>query len=419
MVTSAYALGVENIDFITEERAVLPGTISDPITIQTQDSSGNSVQTTETIDLEFVSSSPTGEFLSSTGNPATKTMSKNTANRTFYYRDSSEGVFTITVRAVGRDTLKTWSANQVILVSLDAQEIGAESEESSNLSSTAGPSSPTSSNTGIEVAGGFDRITTPGSPITFRAILKKAPASLRSIKLSWSFGDGSVGEGEFATHTYRHPGEYVVVLNVVDKQNFSTSRMRVSVVEPDIALNPRDGYVEIVNNSKNEINLFNWKIIKGYKSFIFQPDTIILPKSSIMIDDSLFTMKSSIDGGVVLKNFLGQTISVFEDNSPIHNFIPEINIANALVSTSLSTENVYFEQDLNKQNQEIIERARLNTTTELVVLEDSQEGAGDNILETELPVISEDLPPEDLIFETEQDESILNKILKFVMGMLY
>ena len=106
---------ISKIVFTTEEQHIKQNELSGPITIQVQDSSGNTFQTPETIDLEFISSSETGEFLGSTGNPATKTMSRNTSNRTSYYKDSNEGSFVLTIKAVGRESGKSWEASQNIL----------------------------------------------------------------------------------------------------------------------------------------------------------------------------------------------------------------------------------------------------------------------------------------------------------------
>ncbi len=326
---SAYAAGVEKIVFITDSQTILPNTISLPLTIQAQDSNSSSIQTTETIDLEFLSSSPTGEFLNSAGAPATKTMSKNTANRTFYYRDSTSGTFSITVNAVGRDSLNKWSATQTITVSSSAsansnnEENNQENtdneidiEENSSLSSTSGPNIPNYStpSTNLEVSFGSDRITTPGSPINFQAFIKKNTSSNGSVSFSWSFGDGSVGNGALVSHIYKHPGDYAVILNSKSGNIFSTSRAKVKVVEPSLSLIKHENYIEIQNNSTVEANLFNWKIISEGKAFIFQIDTIVLPKSKISIDNSMLSMKGEVNNGeTILKNSLGVEVAFIKD----------------------------------------------------------------------------------------------------------
>lgn len=307
---------VAKIVFTTEPQTIKPSVISEALTFQTQDSTGNMIQTTETLDLVFTSTSQTGEFLNSAGNPVSKTMSVNTANRTFYYRDSSQGTFTLTVTATGRVSGEVLVASQQIIVSQDGAsrsgEVLAANTEStqSTQSATSGSATPSYATPAsqLEVLAGGDRVTTPGSPISFQAVIKKNSSANGSVSFSWSYGDGNVGGGALVTHMYKYPGEYAVVLNAKSGNNFAVSRLRVRVASPDLALTDFGDRIEIANNSNIEINLFNWKIINQDKAFIFQPDTIILPKSKILIDKSMLSMKGERVNGLAIKNFLGQTV---------------------------------------------------------------------------------------------------------------
>ena len=323
---------VSKIEFVTDPQSIKPNTLSSAITIQTQDSGGNSFQTPETIDLEFLSSSPTGNFLGSTGNSVTTYMSKNTANKTFYYKDSTEGTYTITINAKGRDTGEEWVATQQIIISSNASQndnsnndgevLGASSDTASSGGSSSGESSLTnvsSLSAQLEVQAGSDRATTPGSPIWFQATVKKNTAKA-NVDLSWSFGDGNVGVGSLVSHTYKYPGDYVVVLSAKAGEIFSVSRLKVKVGTPDILVSDGGEYLEIQNKSNTEVNLFNWKLESSGKAYIFQPNTIILPKSSIKIDKSILSIKGyGISPGISLKNYLGQ--EVFASNQ-----IKEINL---------------------------------------------------------------------------------------------
>ena len=321
---SAYAAGVEKIVFTTDSQSIKPNTLSGPITIQTQDSSGNSFQTPETLDLQFISTSPTGEFLGSTGNPATTYMNKNTANRTFYYRDSAEGNFTITVNIKGGDSGIELGANQQIIISSGASQnssennsntsgevLGASSDSSSSGSASSGGSSTnnvSSLSAQLEVLAGSDRTTSPGSPIWFQATVKKNTTSA-GPELSWSFGDGNVGTGPLVSHTYKYPGDYAVVLSAKAGDIFSVSRLKVKVADSDISISDKGEYLEISNNGNAEINLFNWKLENEGKGFIFQPNTIILPRSSIKLDKNLLTMRGLDNSlGTRLKNSLGEEV---------------------------------------------------------------------------------------------------------------
>ena len=94
--------------FVTEEQFVKTGQISAEIMIQAQNANSEAEKVSETNDIEFKTTSSTGEFLNATGNPVTTTMSKNTSSRTFYYKDSSEGTYTLTVVIKGRKTEKSY-----------------------------------------------------------------------------------------------------------------------------------------------------------------------------------------------------------------------------------------------------------------------------------------------------------------------
>lgn len=163
-------------------------------------------------------------------------------------------------------------------------------------------------NAQLEVIAGNDRTTSPGSPIWFQATVKKNTTSINP-ELNWSFGDGNVGVGPLVDHTYKYPGNYVVVLSAKAGDIFSVSRLKVKVTESNTSVSDKDEYLEISNNGNTEINLFNWKVENKGKGFIFQPNTILLPRSSIKLDKSLLTMKGYDNSlGTCLKNSLGEEI---------------------------------------------------------------------------------------------------------------
>jgi hypothetical protein len=318
---------VSQIVFITNPQSVAPNVLSGPITIQTQDSNGNAFQTPEKIDLQFISTSPTGQFLNSAGNPVSTYMSTNTANRTFYYKDSTEGAFTITLNTRGKDTGTELSVSQQITISANASQDGnpnpsgevlgasndssipSDNSSSSNPPSSGGSTTNVSSlNAQLEILAGNDRTTSPGSPIWFQATVKKNTTGT-GPELNWSFGDGNVGVGPLVSHTYKYPGDYVVVLSAGAGDIFSVSRLKVKVVESNISVRDMNEYLEISNNGNAEINLFNWKVENGGKGFVFQPNTIILPHSSIKLEKNLLTMKGLDNSlGTCLKNSFGKEV---------------------------------------------------------------------------------------------------------------
>jgi hypothetical protein len=180
---------------------------------------------------------------------------------------------------------------------------------SSNTASFGGSTNNVSSPSAqLEIIAGSDRTTSPGSPIWFQATVKKNTTSI-GPELNWSFGDGNIGAGPLVSHTYKYPGDYIVVISARAGDIFSVSRLKVKVTESDISVSDKGEYLEISNNGNTEINLFNWKVENEGKGFIFQPNTIILPKSSIKFDKSLLNMKGLDNSqGTSIKNCLGEEV---------------------------------------------------------------------------------------------------------------
>lgn len=320
---SAYAATSKIIILPDEAISILPNTLSGQMTVQSQDENGPA-KTTEKINLTFESSSPTGEFFTSTGNSldSYKYISADTTNRNFSYKDSSEGTFVITVNAIGVNTAEKWTATKQITISSGASqtppnsntqsEVAGASTEISATSNTAvsgGSTTNVSSlNSQLEIIAGNDRTTSPGSPIWFQATVKKNTTQT-NMELNWSFGDGNVGTGPLVSHTYKYPGDYVVVLSANAGKIFSVSRLKVKVVEPSILVEDKGEYLEILNRTNAEINLFNWKLENEGKGFIFQPNTIILSNGIIRLDKSLLRMKGYDNSeGLCLKNSLGEEV---------------------------------------------------------------------------------------------------------------
>jgi PKD domain len=289
---------VSKIVFTTEPQTVKPSEISGTITIQLQDSAGSSYQATETVDVEFLSSSISGEFLSpSSENAVTKTISTGSANKNFRYRDSTNGTFTLTVKATGRTSGGIWNANQVIIISnsvptstttatttattkdMTTASVPSSNQESSSsgLSSSHYSAAALSSlkiSPGFEVSAGRDRLGIVGSPLEFK-VETNIEYTNNSIFV-WNFGDGAEGVGEIVNHTYTYPGEYILILNVSSPRGKAVSRVNVKVVSPELVITHiSKERIELTNNSKSEVSLFGRALVTGNKIFTFPRDTIL------------------------------------------------------------------------------------------------------------------------------------------------
>ena len=279
---------IVQVKFITESHTVAPSVVSEVLTIQTQNSAGEAEKIEETADITFVSSSPTGEFLGSTGNPVTTTMSKGSANRNFYYRDTAMGTHTLTVTVRTRDSNLSWTATQQIIISSSVsseteQGTSTASESSSSSSSTHSGSQELSEKELIVLSTlgiGRERTIPVNVPIQFT--LKGSPS--RGV-YDWSFGDGSAGYGQSVRHTYQEAGDYVVVLNGNVQGKEIIARTTVHVYTPSVLVLPaRTSHALVLKNMGiTEINVGGWILESGGAERGIPRDTILLPQGRITI----------------------------------------------------------------------------------------------------------------------------------------
>ncbi len=133
---------------------------------------------------------------------------------------------------------------------------------------------------------GDDKTVVVGSLVEFRGQalgLEKEPLS--NARYLWTFGDGSVQEGQNVAHFYNYPGDYVVVLNVSSGEYVASDRILVKVVLADIVIskvNVNNNFVELFNQSKYELNLSGWRICSNTDCFTLPKDTIILPDKKLI-----------------------------------------------------------------------------------------------------------------------------------------
>ena len=295
------------LSFTTNPQTLAPNTISPTLTIQLQDGNGASTPSTETMDISFTSTSPTGSFLSpSSDNPVTTTLSTGSANKNFRYRDTTEGTFTLTVTATGRTSHNVFTANQGIIISLatstatstgptatstteTATSTATTTTSSSSSSSSsasdivyysASPLSARGHDVGLDLSAGRDRVGTVGSPLEFRA--ETNLISLTAGGFTWNFGDGAEAYGGLVTHTYEYPGDYVVVLNANLGAGMAVARANVKIVASSLKIISADAdKITVENDAASEASLFGRALwVKG-KGFAFPQDTIIKPGQKI------------------------------------------------------------------------------------------------------------------------------------------
>jgi len=146
-----------------------------------------------------------------------------------------------------------------------------------NASSSAGQTTEVPQ---ISADAGEDKTVLVGADSVFsgRAFGTKNE-SLKNARFIWNMGDGASKEGQTIKHNYKHPGEYIVVLNVSSNELSATDRITVTASPADFSISRIEsgaiGFIEIENQSNFPADLSGWFLNAGGKFFLLPTGTII------------------------------------------------------------------------------------------------------------------------------------------------
>jgi len=281
--------------FITDPQTIAAGALSGALTVQAQDQGGILHKSDETIDLIFLSTSPTGAFLNAAGGPVDPVMNRNTANRTFYYRDTAPGAPMLTVKATGRISGLSWTASQVIRIDASALSSVSSPPSSSAASTTTGgasssyraPVAPLPSAPAIQAFAGEDRVVLAGVEEDFiGAAIGLVREPITNARFWWNFGDGQTFEGRSVGHTWREPGIYTVALAVSSGEYAASDYAAVRVIPNQIAISGvtagEGGAVRITNPAPAAADIGGWILEDdGGRKFFLPVRTLIGAESEV------------------------------------------------------------------------------------------------------------------------------------------
>ncbi len=309
-INFAMAGEVSKFVFTTDPQTIRPEIVSGKITISSQDAGGNSAEILQTACVDL-SSSGSGEFSSSNTNWSAVnklTISKNSSNRSFYYKGHDIGKQTITAKIAFRpdtvtDACTKWpieewnikyTITQEIIISSDA---GSSTGQTSQLASSFTSGSSSLSDFPIEpqiyADAGPDRTVIVGAEEKFTGQssgLKKEP--LQGTRYLWSFGDGLTGEGQSVLHNYKYPGDYITVLNVTSGKYTAADRANIKALPSPLKISEINSeFIKISNDSGGEIEISNWLLASGGVYFRFPEATLLNPKGEVIIANSTSGIK--------------------------------------------------------------------------------------------------------------------------------
>ena len=96
-------------------------------------------------------------------------------------------------------------------------------------------------------------------------------------RVAWNFGDGAVAEGARVFHAYAYPGKYVVAATA--SYNFSATSQYTTVEAVGALVTLRaegDGSLVVVNQSKKDLHVGLWSLVRGVQRFVIPDGTVVL-----------------------------------------------------------------------------------------------------------------------------------------------
>ncbi|PID83564.1 hypothetical protein CSB11_00660 [Candidatus Campbellbacteria bacterium] len=135
--------------------------------------------------------------------------------------------------------------------------------------------------------------------------------NLEKNDIVWSMGNGDTMRGKSFHYQYDFPGEYIVNVEVLNKEKQINGVIKIKVIEPKLEISKVDyqnHFVEIKNNSEYILDLSGWQIASGKNKFSIPEKTYINAFGKIIFPKKITWLEFSKNQNVFLnypdgKNF--------------------------------------------------------------------------------------------------------------------
>jgi len=132
---------------------------------------------------------------------------------------------------------------------------------------------------------GKDRKALLNVPVYLKATVKGRGGASAAPTVTWSFGDGGVGEGKKVRHVYHFPASYVVMVEASSGAWSNTARGDISISPTQLMIAKvvagPEGVVEISNGGSIDVDLSSWLLQSNGTFFVFPAHTFLSAKRSV------------------------------------------------------------------------------------------------------------------------------------------
>jgi hypothetical protein len=131
---------------------------------------------------------------------------------------------------------------------------------------------------------GEDRDVIVGADTLFKARTLDGSGNLieGNTRYIWNFGDGETDEGESVVHVWKHPGRYVLVLDVSFNKYAASDKMIVTAHSAEISISTIEGGdVALSNNGSRDLNISFWHLQSKGLYFTIPENTFLLAGETV------------------------------------------------------------------------------------------------------------------------------------------
>ncbi len=190
---------------------------------------------------------------------------------------------------------------------------------------------------------GKDKIAIVGATAVFSGKaygLKKEP--LENARFLWNFGDGTIGEGKIVEHTYRHPGDYLVVMEAASGYFSGQDQLKVRALPSPLAVSAiTDGseyFIELHNASNSDIDISSWGLALGDKIFEIPKNTFVMSGNHLVFGNET-TGLTVVSGSVPELRYPNGTLAYrYGETKPNIQITPGNNTVAQAVESDISAD---------------------------------------------------------------------------------
>lgn len=173
---------------------------------------------------------------------------------------------------------------------------------STSSSSSASTYTPPPSTLSLDIAGAPTALLEVPSTFTATAKMRNGAVDLSAL-ITWSFGDGSGGEGTVVSKVYEHPGTYLVVARARDGDATAQADLTVTTASATLALpSVSNEGITIANTGSVRLDLSGWRLFAGTGSFRLPEGTMLLPGGSVLFPYTITSLPVSFDTWLAYPN---------------------------------------------------------------------------------------------------------------------